>query len=163
VIAGLSLSTTRAQLFRAVLEAVGYGVRHNLETFGGLQAPIRRVVAVGGGTQSGMWPQIVSDITGVDQVMPETSVGASYGDAFLAGLAAGLLTHDHLAAWVKPGIVLEPNRRLRALYDSRYGDYLALYDRTRDIVHRLSSDSEPVGRLGGLRRHGRASRPAKAF
>ena len=32
VIAGLSLAHTRAHLFRAVLEGVAYGVRHNLET-----------------------------------------------------------------------------------------------------------------------------------
>lgn len=138
VIAGLSLSTTRAHLFRAVLEAVGYGVRHNLETFGELRAPISRVVAVGGGTQTATWPQIVSDITGVSQVVPETNVGASYGDAFLAGLAAGVLKRDQLAAWIKPGFTIEPNGKLRELYDLRFRDYLALYEQTREIVHHLS-------------------------
>lgn len=144
VVAGLSLSTTRAHLFRAVLEAVGYGVRHNLETFGELRAPIRRVVAVGGGTQTATWPQIVSDITGVSQLVPKTSVGASYGDAFLAGLAAGLLTRDQLAEWIKPGITVEPNSHLRELYDLRFRDYLALYDQTREIVHHLSETNQPA-------------------
>lgn len=141
VIAGLSLSTTRAHLFRAVLEAVGYGVRHNLETFGELQAPINRVVAVGGGAQSATWPQIISDITGIGQVVPKTSIGASYGDAFLAGRAAGLLARDQLASWITPGRTVVPNRRLAELYDLRYHDYLALYEQTRDIVHRLSGTS----------------------
>jgi xylulokinase len=138
VIAGLSLSTTRSQMFRAVLEAVAFGVRHNLETFGRLQAPINRVVAVGGGAQTAIWPQVVSDVAGISQVLPKTGIGASYGDAFLAGLAAGLLTRGDLAAWIKPGITIEPNPRLRELYDLRYRDYLDLYERTRDIVHRLS-------------------------
>ncbi len=138
VIAGLSLSTTRAHIFRAVLEAVGYGVRHNLETFDELQAPIKRVVAVGGGTQTATWPQIVSDICGVSQVVPATSIGASYGDAFLAGLAAGLLRRDQLAGWITPGITIEPNRELGELYDLRYRDYLALYEQTKDIVHHLA-------------------------
>ena len=115
VIAGLSLSHTRADLYRAVLEGVGYGVRHNLETFAAMGSQIRRVVAVGGGAQHAFWPQMISDISGVAQVLPETTLGACYGDAFLAGLAAGLLEKSDLKNWVrekKPCSSLEVRFRL---------------------------------------------------
>lgn len=137
VIAGLSLSTTRGELFRAVLEAVGYGVRHNLATFGETGACVERIVAVGGGTKDGTWPQIVTDICGTAQMIPETAIGACYGDAFLAGVAVGMLTRNDITTWVKPGQTVEPNGELADLYDQRYGEFLALYNKTRDIVHRL--------------------------
>ena len=139
VIAGLSLSTTPGELFRALLEGVGYGVRHNLETFADLGAPIQKVVAVGGGTEGRLWPQIVTDICGVPQVIPRTTVGASYGDAFLAGRAAGLLDPADIGSWVTHESTVEPAAGASALYDQRYRDFLSLYDRTRDIVGRLSS------------------------
>jgi xylulokinase len=142
VIAGLSLMHTQAQLFRGVLEGVGFGVRHVLQTFGELGAGVKRVVAVGGGAQTDTWLQIVSDITGVEQQVPATTIGASYGDAFLAGLAAGVLKRSDLDDWVKPGRTVKPNPANKALYDARFGDYLELYTATKNIVHRLAKAQE---------------------
>jgi xylulokinase len=90
VIAGLTLAHTRGHLFRAVLESVAYGICHNIETFRNIGAQVRQVVAVGGGTKSRTWLQIVSDVAGIPQMVPAQTIGASYGDAFLAGVAANL-------------------------------------------------------------------------
>jgi len=59
VIAGLTLTHTRGDLYRAALEATAFGVRHNIETMTSAGAAIDRVVAVGGGAQGELWPQIV--------------------------------------------------------------------------------------------------------
>ncbi|UBV45027.1 FGGY-family carbohydrate kinase (plasmid) [Deinococcus taeanensis] len=138
VIAGLTLSHTRAHLFRAALEGVAFGIRHNLEAFAALGADVRRVVAVGGGTKGRLWLQIVSDVTGETQHVPPVTVGASYGDAFLAGLAAGVLTRDDLTTWVGPGQPVTPNPAHRARYDQLYSLYRDLYQQTRPTVHALS-------------------------
>lgn len=140
VIAGLTLSHTRADMYRAVLEGIGFGIRHNVETFRSIGAPVERVVGVGGGTKSDTWLQIVSDITGLEQIIPELTIGASYGDAYLAGLASGLLKPDDLRRWVKTGRTITPDIGNKALYDALYADYLKLYEQTRDIVHRLDKD-----------------------
>lgn len=137
VVAGLTLSHTRAHLFRAALEGVGYGVRHNLDALRDLGADVRRVIAVGGGTKGGTWLQIVSDITGQVQEVPQVTVGASYGDAFLAGLAAGVLTRADLDRWVQPGPPVTPDAATRAEYDRLYGLYRELYPATRAIIHAL--------------------------
>ena len=86
VYAGLTLSHTKAHLYRASLEGTAYGVRHNLETMSAMGAPPRRLVAVGGGAKNPLWLQIVSDVSGLPQDVPERTIGASYGDAFMAGL-----------------------------------------------------------------------------
>lgn len=137
VIAGLTLAHSRAHMFRAVLEGVGYGIRHNIEAFNQVGAEVKRIIAVGGGTKSMTWLQIVSDISGVPQVVPEITIGASYGDAFLAGLAAGVLRREDLEQWVRVKSIIQPESSRRQIYNQLYGDYLRLYQQTRDIVHRL--------------------------
>lgn len=138
VIAGLSLSHTRDHIYRAVLEGVAYGIRHNVETFRRIGAPVRRIVAVGGGTKSRTWLQIVSDAAGLEQHVPELTIGASYGDAFLAGLAAGILTRDDLSAWVKPGTVIRPDPAPQERYDAMYQHFRRLYKETKGTAHFLS-------------------------
>jgi xylulokinase len=139
VIAGLSLAHTREQLFRAILEGVACGVRHNLETLAQLGAQVDRVVAVGGGAQTDTWLQIVSDVSGVRQEVPAITLGACYGDAFLAGCAAGLLRRGQISEWVRPGRRIEPDAALRSTYDELYHDYLDLYRDSRRVVHRLAT------------------------
>ena len=137
VIAGLTLSHTREHLFRATLEGVGFGIRQNIEAFRELGAPPKRVVAVGGGTQGDTWVQIVTDIAKTPQIVPKETIGASYGDAFLAGLATGLVSRDDLDAWVGETRTVEPNEALAPCYDALFEQYKALYEATKRVVHKL--------------------------
>lgn len=139
VIAGLDLTHTRDHLFRSALEGVGYGIRHNLETFKSLGARIDRITAVGGGTKGGVWPQIVSDITGVSQSLPKQTIGASYGDAMLAGLVSGLIDRTEIDDWVGTPELVEPDPASHALHESLYPDFLTLYRSTAPTVHRLAA------------------------
>lgn len=141
VIAGLTLSSTREDLFRAALEGVGFGIRHNIEAFRDLGAQVKRIIAVGGGTKGNTWLQIVSDISGEVQEVPQVTVGASYGDAFLAGLAAGVLKRSDLNTWVKPGDTIQPNPALKAEYDGLFKLYRDLYEQTKGTVHQLGAAS----------------------
>src|SRR6202008_2712899 len=99
-------------------EGVACGVRHNMETLAELGAHVQRVVAVGGGAQTDTWLQIVSDVSGLRQEVPTVTVGACYGDAFLAGCAAGLLRREQISEWIKPGRHIEPQAALRAHYEA---------------------------------------------
>ena len=134
-IAGLSLSTTRGDLYRAALEATAYGVRHNVETMTRAGAVARRVIAVGGGTQGDLWPQVVSNVTGLAQSIPTVTIGASFGAAFLA---AGLVSTPDIADWNPVDRVVTPDPRAAESYDELYSLYLALYPATAPISHRLA-------------------------
>ena len=113
-----------------------------METLAKLGARVERVVAVGGGAQTDTWLQIVSDVSGQSQEVPEVTLGACYGDAFLAGCSVGLLRRDQITEWVRPGRSIEPRAALRPTYDSLYHDYLDLYRDSRRVVHRLASRQE---------------------
>ncbi|MEO3936549.1 FGGY-family carbohydrate kinase [Dermatophilaceae bacterium Soc4.6] len=59
VVAGLTLNHSRGPLFRAVYEGIAFGVRQILELLDTPANPVERIVAVGGGTQGGLWTQVV--------------------------------------------------------------------------------------------------------
>ncbi|WP_435748058.1 FGGY-family carbohydrate kinase [Microbacterium sp. PMB16] len=140
VIAGLTLDHSRGDLYRAALEATALGVRHNVETMRAAGADIRRIVAVGGGTQGRLWLQIVSDVTGLVQEVPQTTIGASYGAAFLAATA----TADDgaapvITAWNPIAETIRPDAALRDLYDTLFDRYVRLYQGSKDVVHELAT------------------------
>jgi xylulokinase len=137
-IIGLSLHHTRAHVFRAVLEGVAYGIRHNIETLSDGVGVAERIVAVGGGTTGDTWLQIVSDAIGREQEVPRTTLGASYGDAFLAGLAVGIVERGDLKDWADGSHVVRPTETARATYDAGYRQYRELYTATAGIMHELS-------------------------
>lgn len=141
VIAGLTLAHGRDHLFRAALEGVAHGIAQNLDAFEELGAPVRRLLAVGGGAQGGLWPQIVSDVTGREQIVRDVNVGASYGDAFLAGRAAGLLKREDLTGWVRGETRIVPDAAAHARYAIDRPLFRRLYLETRETVHALRADA----------------------
>lgn len=138
VIAGLTLRHGRGDLYRAALEATALGVRHNVETMRAAGADIRRIVAVGGGTQGSLWLQIVSDATGLVQQVPRTTIGASYGAAFLAAVATQP-TPPLIADWNPVVRTVEPDPLAAAAYDELFALYLRLYEGTVDVAHALAA------------------------
>lgn len=136
VLCGLTLAHTRAHVFRSALESIAFAVRHNLEAYAEAGAPAQRLVAVGGGTASPVWLQVVSDVTGIAQDVPEVTVGASYGDTMLAALACG--APDDPLRWPRIERVVEPDPAVRSIYDERYAMFRELYEATRPLVHRLA-------------------------
>src|SRR5262249_31056115 len=92
IVAGLTTSHGRGELYRAALEGTAYVLRHNLEAMSDAGGRARRLVAVGGGTKGGLWTQIVSDVTGLPQELPAETVGACLGDALFAAQACGVET-----------------------------------------------------------------------
>lgn len=140
VFAGLTLTHTRAHLYRALLEGTAFGVRHNIETLQEMGAVPHRLVAVGGGANNRLWLQIVSDVAGLPQIVPERTVGASYGDAFLAGLATKIIPDlDALGRdWVRVAEVIEPRPAERKRYDAYYHVYRSLYEHARDDLYTLA-------------------------
>jgi xylulokinase len=141
VVAGLTLRHGPGHLYRAALEATAFGVRHNLEAMREAGGSARRLVAVGGGTRGGLWTQIVSDVIGRPQVLPTYTIGACYGDALLAGRAAGLVTDP--AAWNPPASTIEPDPDAATAYDELYRLYRSLYPATATVVHDLALLSRP--------------------
>ena len=71
------------------LEGIACGTAHIVDTYREIGAPPGRIYAVGGGTKNLAWAQATSDVSGLAQILRRRTIGASYGDAFLAAVAVG--------------------------------------------------------------------------
>ena len=134
---GLNLTHTRGDIYRALLEGIAHGTNHVIETYRDLgQTPVR-LLAVGGGTKNRIWCQATSDISGIDQIVCEKTIGASYGDAFMAALAVGAVEIDDIAKWNPIGATIraEPSE----VHRRQYRLFRRLYEQTKDIAADLSA------------------------
>jgi xylulokinase len=87
---GLSVRHGMAHCTRSVLEGVAFGLKDSFELMksAGL-ARIEQVRVSGGGARSALWRQILADVFGSELVTVNTTEGAAFGAALLAGVGAG--------------------------------------------------------------------------
>jgi xylulokinase len=138
VIFGLNLTHDRADIYRALLEGIACGTSHIIETYRDIGQMPRKLLAVGGGTKNRVWSQATSDISGMAQTVCRKTIGACYGDAFLAALAVGDVSKKDILAWNPEERRIVPDRRNRAVYDRQYRVFKELYRQTRELMAELS-------------------------
>jgi xylulokinase len=141
VLAGLSLHSSRGDAYRGLLQGIAYAARSNIEAMRHLGAPVTRVVAVGGGTADASFLQLISDACAIEQAIPASTIGAARGDAFVAGLAAGIVRRADLPRWVEIAATVRPDPAARAGHDRRYAAFRRLYEETKATVHELAGAS----------------------
>jgi xylulokinase len=87
---GLTLRHGRGHLTRAVLEGVSFGLKDSFTLIQNAGLGERHQVrASGGGVKSALWRQILASILEAELVTVNTTEGAAFGAALLAGVAAG--------------------------------------------------------------------------
>ena len=86
MIFGLDLTHTRGDIYRAMFEGIACGTNHVFETYAEAGEEPRSIFAAGGGTRNRVWSQATSDVSGRPQIVREKTLGACYGDAFLAAM-----------------------------------------------------------------------------
>ncbi len=137
---GMSMSTTRADLTRAVLEGVAFAVRDSVEIARSLGVSVSSSTVCGGGARSATWLQMLADILGIELVLPATEQGPGYGGAMLAAVAAGV--YESVAS-CSEAIVAErerivPNRDLAVAYDDRYRVWRGMYPALRESFSEIA-------------------------
>jgi sugar (pentulose or hexulose) kinase len=139
-ILGLTLSHTRAHVYRALLEGVAFAFRHNVEAGReiGLQLD-ETCVLVGGAARSPLWRQILSDVTGYRLAAARGSE-AALGDAFLAGIGIGAIDRfETIRDWITFEEPTVPDPETKGIYDRLYRIYEAGYPTLRELMHALSA------------------------
>jgi xylulokinase len=140
---GLGLHHTRGHIYRACLEGVAYSLRQHLDILESLGASPRRLTAVGGGTKNPLWMRILSDVSGRTLSTPVINVGASYGDALIATIAAGQNKgFAGLRGIIRTGAVYEPDADVHSKYETYYEIFSRLYPLTRELMHSMPLGAE---------------------
>jgi xylulokinase len=141
---GLTAQHSRARMTRALLEGVAFGLRDILALLSaaGAQLPAEARIA-GGGAQSETWRQIIADVLSMPLVTVNSTEGAAYGAALLAGVAAGFWPSAQVAcqATIRPVSRTEPDLERAAKYDALYDAYRGLYPALRPTFLRLTPET----------------------
>ncbi len=139
---GLTVRHSRDHMTRAVLEGVAFGLRDSFELMkqAGL-ASIEQVRVSGGGARSPIWRQILADVLNAELVTVNTTEGAAYGAALLAGVGAGVWpdVDAACAAAIRVTGSTAPNPDAAANYDALYPAYGALYPALQATFGALSN------------------------
>jgi xylulokinase len=138
---GLSLSTSRAAMIRAILEGTAFALRHNVEVAQQAGVSLTEIRSVGGGTRSRLWNQIKADVLGLPILLPRTSVGAPFGDAVLVGLGLGLYAdvRQALREMIHLQARYEPDPQNHALYQELYQLFRNIYEHLRSDFDQMAA------------------------
>ncbi len=122
---GLSANTTRGEMIKALFEGTAFGLKHNIDvlTEGGMA--VTEIHSVGGGAKSAVWNQIKADITNIPIMVPETAIGAPFGDVVLAGHGIGLF--PDLSQTIRKFVTIQEIYEPRSEYVQKYQEMFAIY------------------------------------
>lgn len=129
----LDHATDRSAATRAVLEGVSFAFRDSLEAMRATGTELSEVIAVGGGSRSRYWLELLSAVLNLPiSTTDDSAVGAAFGAARLAMMAAG----DDPKSVTRPPVVaqtIQPNAALQGPIETAYARYRAAYGATRDL------------------------------
>jgi xylulokinase len=137
---GLTARHSQAHLTRAVLEGVAFGLRDCFQLLAPHLPPSYEIRISGGGAKSGLWQQILADVIGRPLVNVNTTEGAAFGAALLAGVGAGLAADvaTICAGAVQTGETVKPGPE-SARYEAAYGVYRGLYPALAGVFREIAA------------------------
>jgi xylulokinase len=139
VLVGLHLGHTRGDIFRACMEAVGFGFKNHVEAFADGGITLSSAKVSNGGSGSHVWKQIIADVLGVELSSLVDHGGASLGAALVAGVGSGALSGwEAVADYVALGEVIIPNKVNVEIYEEAYEMYLELQQTAAPVAHHLA-------------------------
>lgn len=132
---GMSLDTDKDDMSLAVLEGVAFALRHNIDIIRNMGIDIKKSNVCGGGTKNKLWLKIVSNVLGIELLIPENQEGASLGAALLA--AKGVMTADEYRDLenrvYKTAEEVMPEKELTEKYEEKYLRWRKLYPAIKGI------------------------------
>lgn len=141
IVVGLTGGHGKAHVYRAILEGIAFEQR--LMTDGaesGLEKPVQQVIALGGGSRSSLWCQILADVMQRPISVARETESTCLGSGMLAAAAAGMhgSIKEAAGAMSGAGARFEPDEGRAERYDRLYGVYRELYPSLRPVFPRLT-------------------------
>ncbi len=150
LLVGMNLHTTPAEVYRALIEGLAFGLRMIIDTFATNGVRIDRIIACGGlAEKNQLFMQVVADVCQRPIQLARSAQAPAVGSAIFGALAAGKARggYDSLAAAAKAmggvkKLVFTPNRGVEETYDTLFAEYRELHDyfgRKNAVMKRLRS------------------------
>jgi xylulokinase len=130
----LSHRTDRADMTRAILEAVAFAFRDSLEALAVAGTQLDRVMAVGGGSSSSYWLQVLADVLNMPVDLPKDGdFGAAFGAARFGLIAATGASADDICTQPDIEQSYQPDEGRAAAFAEQYRRYRAAYPALKQL------------------------------
>ncbi len=124
----IDISATRDDLTQSVMEGVSFALRDSLEALKSTGTSLNKALAIGGGSQSPYWLELVATVLDLPLDVPEKGeFGAALGAARLAIVGATSVHPEVIMTPPKIAKTICPRADLRADYDAAYDRYRKAY------------------------------------
>jgi xylulokinase len=135
VLFGLTLRHAKPHFLRAILEAVAFMVRADVEALRRVGVSPTEIRVLGGGAKSRLWNQIKSDVLDLNVVVPAIGEAAALGAAIIASVGSGIHRDfpSAVAAMTRPGTCLTPQTENSLIYEKSYRTYRRLFERVTEL------------------------------
>lgn len=136
---GMTMDTSRADMYQAVLEGVAFAIRDSFEVAKSLGIDIKRSKICGGGAKSPLWKKIIANVLNIDIDVIESEEGPGYGGAMLAAVACGEYNSVEEAAekLVKVVSTIKPEPEVAARYEERYHQFTQIYPTVKELFPKI--------------------------
>ncbi len=136
-VVGLTLGTTREELYRAAVEAVACGTKGVVDSFERAGVPCGRLVLSGGIEKNRLWQQVTVDVLGREAEIVDGDNLTLRACAVIGATGAGLVADlDEGAASHAPRTrTLTPDPVRHARYRQTYADYVGLMQTLTPLMH----------------------------
>jgi len=137
---GLTARHTRADMIRALLEGVTFGMNDALRVIRKMDIPVETVRLSGGGARSKFWRQLQTDIYDAPTAVINSEEGPAYGVAILAGVGTGVWKDVPQAceAVISETERREPDPAMATFYAKAHKQYRRLYPALKDQFPKLA-------------------------
>lgn len=131
---GLSNATSRADLTRAVLEGVAFGLRDSYQALRTTKTDFKQLFAIGGGAGSHYWLKAIATALNIVLVRPSGGEnGAALGAARLSICAATGASPEDIMQMPEAGETILPDENLVQVFDDAYQAFRTSYPAIRSI------------------------------
>ena len=126
---GVSISSTRGDFCRALMEGVAFSLRDCYGTLEEMRLPVKRIFLIGGGARSKLWSEIVCNVFNCAVAVP-TPGDASFGACLLAGTGIGVFADvkDAVRKCLHVDRTIEPDPKAALEYDHLFTCYRKIHD-----------------------------------
>ncbi len=139
---GLRLHHARGHVYRAILEAVGYGTKNVLKTFEDNDFKPHRFIACGGATKNSLWLQMIADICQMPITITRETEAVLLGAAINASVGAGFYDTFSNACqeMVSDQSVVQPNEKMKNVYEYYFEKYLETHEVLSSMMSRMENE-----------------------
>lgn len=131
---GLSAGTTRADLSRAVLEGVAFGLRDSFDALAATDAKMDSIIVIGGGSASRYWVKLISTVLGIPLQLPASGeFGAALGAARLGMIASSGASPESIISSPEIQEEVHPDEARIADFEEAYQAFRAAYPGIKQI------------------------------